>query len=297
MRTTQSEKIGGKVVTLSNPDRVLWPKDGYTKGDLVAYYRAVSKWILPYLKDRPLSLERYPGGIGKPGFFEKNAPQGLPSWVRTVALKGGGKRALVRYILCNDEATLAYVANLASIALHVWMSRVGSLDKPDFILFDLDRGSGCPLCTLATVALAVEAELRAQGMRPLPKTTGGSGLHVLVWLRGSYTYERARAFTQDIALRVQAKLPELVTLERMIAKRPRGRGYMDWVQVGRGKTVVMPFVVRARPHAPVSMPLTWQDVRRMTRLKELETAPYFAQWNITNVPKILARTGDPWEVK
>jgi bifunctional non-homologous end joining protein LigD len=297
MRQTETVKISGKAVTLSNPDRVLWPKEGYTKGDLVAYYRAVAKWILPYLKDRPLSLERYPNGVGKPGFFEKNAPQGLPAWVRTISLKGGGKRAQVRYILCNDEATLAYVANLASIALHVWMSRAGSLDKPDFILFDLDRGTGCTLRTLATVALAVEEELRTEGMRPLPKTTGGSGLHVLVWLRGNYTYDRAKAFTRAIALRVQAKVPQLVTMERMIAKRPRDRVYMDWVQVGRGKTVVMPFTVRARPYAPVSMPLTWQDVRRMTRSKEVETAPYFAQWNITDVPKILARKGDPWKTK
>jgi len=290
-----SAKIAGKALVFSNPDKVLWPGDGYTKGDLIAYYRAVSKWILPYLFGRPVSLERYPNGIHKPGFFEKNAPAGLPVWIKTIALKSGGKRASVRYIVCDNEATLAYLANLAAIALHTWMSHAGSLDRPDFILFDLDRGDGCTVKTLATVALAVAAELRRKGMRPYPKTTGGSGLHILVWLRGRHDYPRARAFAKEIALLVQERLPKLVTLERMIAKRPRGSVYMDWAQVARGKTVVMPFVVRARAKAPVSMPLTWPQVSRMLGSSELDTARYFARWNITSVPRILQRSGDPWK--
>ena len=290
-------KIGGKTLALTNLDKVLWPADGYTKGDLIEYYRSVAKWILPYLKDRPLSLERYPNGINKPGFFEKNAPQATPPWVRTISLEAGGKRQHVRYILCNDEATLAYVSNLGSIALHVWMSRAGSLDKPDFILFDLDRGERCSIKTLATVALTLAEELRAHSMRPLAKTTGGSGLHVFIWLRGGYTYERARDFTREIALRMQEKLPKLVTLERLIAKRPRDMVYMDWAQVGRGKTVVMPFVVRPRPKAPVSMPLTWAEVSRMSRSSETDPARYFARWNLGNVPAMLRRGGNPWKGK
>lgn len=289
-----SIRISGNAVSLSNPDKVLWPADGYTKGDLIDYYRGVAKWILPYLKDRPLSLERYPNGIRKPGFFEKNAPASVPPWVKTVALKSSGKREQVRYILCNDEATLAYVANLASIALHVWMSRTGSLDQPDFVLFDLDRGDGCTLGTLATVAVTVAAALHAKGLRPMVKSTGGSGLHIFVWTRG-LSYERGRKLTNEIALAVQAELPKFVTLERMIAKRGRGKVYMDWAQVGRGKTVVMPFTVRAREKAPVSMPLQWKDVERLQRSKELDTAAYFARWNIGNVPALLRRTGDPWK--
>ncbi len=290
-------RIAGRSLVLSNLDKVLWPGDGYTKGDLIAYYRSVSRWILPYLRGRPVSLERYPNGIHKPGFFEKNAPAGLPPWVKTIALKSGGKRASVRYIVCDNEATLAYLANLASIALHTWMSRAGSLDSPDFILFDLDRGDGCMVKTLATVALAVAGELRRKGMRPQVKTTGGSGLHVVVWLRGRYDFRRARAFAKEMALRVQSKLPKLVTLERMIAKRPRGRVYMDWAQVAKGKTVVMPFVVRARAKAPVSMPLTWGQVTRMLGSSELDTARYFARWNITSVLRILRRSGDPWKTR
>ena len=297
-RTARTEvKVGGKPVTLSNADRVLWPREGFTKGDLVKYYLSVAKWLLPYLKDRPVSLERYPHGIGKPGFFEKNAPSGLPPWVKTITLKGGGKREKVRYILCDHPATLAYLANLASIALHVWMSRAGSLDSPDFVLFDLDRVEGCSLKTLATVALAVRDELQSKGMRPLPKTTGGSGLHIMVWLRGSYDYARARELTHEVALRIAERLPRLVTLERLIAKRPRGTVYMDWAQIARGKTIVMPFVVRAHPGAPVSMPLTWAEVSRMSRSTVADPGRYFARWNIRNVPGMLKRGGDPWKKK
>jgi bifunctional non-homologous end joining protein LigD len=294
-RADAAARIGSRSVPLSNVDKVLWPGEGYTKGDLIAYYRSVAKWLVPYLRDRPLSLERYPNGIRKPGFFEKNAPAGLPSWVKTVTLTGSGKRARVRYILCNDEATLAYVANLGSIALHVWMSRVGSLDRPDFILFDLDRGEGCTLGTLAAVALAVRAALRRSGLQAVVKTTGGSGLHVFVWTRRRMSYEQGRDLTKEVALQVQRQLPRFVTLERMIAKRGRGKVYMDWAQVGRGKTVVMPFTVRAREKAPVSMPLGWADVRRMRNSKELDTAAYFARWNIKNVPALLRSCGNPWK--
>lgn len=284
-----------RTVTVSNPDKVLWPRDGYTKSDLIAYYQAVSKWMLPYLRKRPLTLERFPNGIAKPGFFEKNAPAGAPGWVKTITLDAGGKRARVRYLLCEDRSTLTYLANLAAITLHAWMSRVGSLDKPDFILFDLDRGDGCSVKDLATVAIAVEEELRKRRMRPLPKTSGASGLHVFAWVRRRMSYVDARAFCNEIALRVQERLPKLVTLERMVAKRPRGRVYVDWAQMARGRTVVMPFTVRPKPRAPVSMPLTWQEVKRMLRSNELDTAAYFARWNIGNVPGLLRRKGDPWK--
>jgi bifunctional non-homologous end joining protein LigD len=175
------------------------------------------------------------------------------------------------------------------------MSRAKSLEKPDFILFDLDRGDGCTVKSLATVAIAVSDELRTKVMRALPKTSGGSGLHVFAWVRGSFTYEKARAFCKDVALSVQARLPKLVTLERMVAKRPRGRVYMDWAQMARGRTVVMPFTVRAKGKAPVSMPLAWKDVKAMLRSNELDTAAYFARWNMKNVPGILRRSGDPWK--
>ncbi|HXW76929.1 MAG TPA: non-homologous end-joining DNA ligase [Candidatus Eremiobacteraceae bacterium] len=288
-------RAGAKSVTISNYDKVLWPADGYTKGDLVEYYRAVAKWLLPYIEGRPLSLERFPNGVNKPGFFEKNAPAGIPDWVETVTLESDGKRSHIRYVVCEDVPTLVYLANLAAITLHAFMSRRGSLDEPDFILFDLDRGDGCPVKSLATVAVVIADELRKRRMRALPKTSGGSGLHLFAWVRGRWSYEKARAFCNEVALAAQARLPKLVTLERSIAKRPRGRVYVDWAQMGKGRTVVMPFAVRARRGAPVSMPLPWSAVRAMLRSDELDTARYFARWNVGNVPGILRRSGDAWK--
>ena len=146
----QTLELNGRTLTLSNRDKVLWPKDGYTKGDLVAYYRAVAAFILPYLAGRPLTLERYPDGIEDQSFFEKNASRFVPSWVPTVTVKSEfGRHESVRFIVCNDEATLVYVANLAAIVLHVWTSRDGSLDVPEFLFFDLDPHDGCTLATLS----------------------------------------------------------------------------------------------------------------------------------------------------
>jgi bifunctional non-homologous end joining protein LigD len=153
--------VGSRRLSLSNLDKALWPRDGYTKGDLIDYYRSVAPVILPYLKDRPLTLQRYPDGIDGFSFFEKRLPKGIPDWVARVTTSSaeGGKK--VTYIVCNDEPTLVYVANLASILLHAWTSRVKSLDEPDFVFFDVDPGEACTLKTLATVTLGIRDALAA----------------------------------------------------------------------------------------------------------------------------------------
>lgn len=287
-------EVGGRELSLSNRDKVLWPDDGYTKGDLVDYYRAVARWIVPHLQGRPLTMERYPDGIAAQPFWEKNAPRGLPAWVETVAVPSDdGRRRTIDFIVCNDEATLVYVANLASIVLHVWTSRVGSLDRPDFVLFDLDPHF-CTLGTLGRVALHVGETVRKLGLEPLVKTTGGKGLHVVIPLVQRYAYDAAKAFAELIARRVHDELPELTTLQRTIAKRPKGTVYLDWVQVGEGKTMAAPFSVRPRPKAPVSWPLAWDEVEAMARKRAPDTAKEMARWTIENVPRLLKQGGDPW---
>lgn len=293
-RTTASITVGKRALRVSNLDKVLWPQDGYTKGDLIAYYRSVARWLLPYLKDRPLTLQRWPDGIDHQSFFEKDAPRGTPDWVKTVALPSTGKRSTVRYVVCNDEATLVFVANLAAITLHVWTSRSSSLDNPDYVLFDLDPWEGCTLKTLATVALQVRAVLEELQLAPLVKTSGGTGLHVILQLAPQYGYHTVKTFAEIVARRVAETNESLVTLERMTRKRPRGRVYIDWVQVGKGKTIVPPFVVRARPGAPVSMPLEWPAVEAMARKQARDTLHEFSRWNLQNVPGLLQKNGDPW---
>jgi bifunctional non-homologous end joining protein LigD len=298
MRVAKSEvtiaEVGGRRLQFSNREKVLWPRDGFTKGDLIDYYRAIAPFALPHLTGRPLTLERYPNGVDGEGWWEKHIPRGLPEWVRTVKVDGGPRHSDIEFIVCDDEATLAYVANLASIVLHVWYSRTPTLDIPDFILIDLDPWEGCTLATLARVALAVRDELAAIGVTPLVKTTGGSGLHVVVPLEPRYDWETAKGFSELIARRIHDVLPDHTTLERMTAKRPAGTVYLDYVQVGKGKTYVAPFSVRARDGAPVSMPIAWGEVESMRRKRAKETTAEMTRWSIANVPALVAKHGDPW---
>jgi bifunctional non-homologous end joining protein LigD len=291
-------EVGGRTLVVSNENKVLWPGDGYTKGDLIRYYRSVAEYILPHLEDRPLTLQRYPNGIEGPSFFEKNAPRGLPDWVETVPVSGSeGKSARTHYIVCNDEATLVYVANLASIVLHVWTSRVESLEVPEFLFFDLDPHDKCTLATLAKTALALKATVEEIGLAPLVKSSGGSGLHVAIPLKLEYNYEIARGFAELITRQVHRRNPETTTLQRMPAKRPLGTVYLDFVQVGRGKTMVAPYSVRARAKAPVSMTLDWSEVEAMSRKRTANPEAEFERFTLKNAGRLLAERGDLWSGK
>ncbi|MBV8727365.1 MAG: non-homologous end-joining DNA ligase [Candidatus Eremiobacteraeota bacterium] len=296
----QTATIGRRELTLSNLDKVLWPKDRYTKGDLIRYYDSVAPWLLPHLKDRPLTLQRYPDGIDGPSFFEKQAPKFTPQWVETVRIsapyKSKSSSTKIEYIVCNDEPTLVFCANLASIVLHVWYSRVESVDSPDYALFDLDPFE-CTVKTLATVALELRNTLKQIGLEPLVKTSGGSGIHVVVPLKPVYTYDAIKQFGEIVARRVGDARPKETTFERVIARRPKGTVYLDYVQVGRGKTVVPPFSVRARERAPVSMPLDWSEVEGLARKRNPNPADEFARWTMKNAVSRLKREGDLWAGK
>jgi bifunctional non-homologous end joining protein LigD len=294
-RTVTAVEVGGHGLEVSNWDKVLFPADGYTKGDLVTYYRTVAPQLLPHVAGRPLTLQRYPDGVDGPSFFEKDAPRGTPGWVHTVKLPAEyGRRGEVTYIVCDDEATLVVVANLASIVLHVWTSRVPDVDHPDLLLFDLDPGDGCGVARLARVALAFRDALAEIGLDPLVKTTGGSGLHVIVPLVPRYEYEFVKGFAELVARRINGTLPDDTTLQRATARRPAAAVYLDYVQVGRGKTLVAPYSVRARGGAPVSMPLQWPELEAMARKRGTDTEAENARFTIANVPKLLAKHGDPW---
>jgi bifunctional non-homologous end joining protein LigD len=288
--------VDGRKISLSNLDKVLWPRDGYTKGDLIAYYRSVAGWLVPHLEERPLTLQRWPDGIDAQSFFEKQAPRFKPDWIPTVSLSADQRSRKVSYMLCNDEATLTWCANLAAIVLHTWYSHVPTTDTPDYALFDLDTCEKTTTKTLATVALAFRDVLAEIGLPSLVKTSGGSGLHVVIPLKNHYGFDAVRQFAEIVARRVAAELPDLTTLERTISKRPKTSVYLDWVQVGRGKTVVPPYVVRARDKAPVSMPLDWSEVEDL-RKKRGSPEAVIAQWTIKNAKKRLETVGDLWAGK
>jgi bifunctional non-homologous end joining protein LigD len=289
-------KVGSRTLSLSNLEKVLWPRDGYTKGDLIRYYQAVAPFMLPHLRDRPLTLERYPNGIDASSFFEKQMPKGMPDWVGRVTVpKPGGRREKIDYVVCNDAPSLVYLANLAAMILHIWTSRVETLDEPDFVLFDLDPGEACTLKTMATVALGVRDLLAGIGLTPLVKTTGGYGVHLVVPLAAGYTYDAAKLFAEIVAHRTVDVLGERVTLARTIAKRSQEAVYFDYVQVGRGKTIVAPYSVRARDGAPVSMPLHWAEMETYARTRGSTTAyDTFRAFNIRTAIARLEKEGDLW---
>jgi bifunctional non-homologous end joining protein LigD len=289
-------RVGSRTLSLSNLDKILWPTDGYTKGDLIAYYQTIAPHALTHLKGRPLTLQRYPNGITGEAFFEKQMPRGTPDWVEHVTVPTTtGSRSRITFVLCNDTPTLVYLANLATIVLHVWTSRVPALEEPDFIIFDLDPGERCTLRTLATVAMSVRDLLAEIGLKTLVKTTGGYGLHVIVPLQSGYSYDTAKAFAEVVARHAAQELGENVTLQRSIAKRPQNAVYLDYVQVGLGKTIVAPYSVRARDAAPVSTPLHWAEVEAFAR-RRATTAPAdeFAKYTIRTTPKRVEREGDLW---
>lgn len=285
-------------MAVSNLDKVLFPRDGYTKGDLITYYQTVAPWLLSHLRDNPLTLQRYPDGVDAQSFFEKHLPRGLPEWVPRVEITSPeGQRAKTMYMLCNDEPTLVYVANLAAIVLHVWTSRVSTLEEPEFVFFDLDPGERCSMKTLAKTAIGMRDMLRDVGLVTLVKSSGGTGLHVVVPLAPGYDYDAAKLFAQAAAVQLASRMPDHATLDRALKTRDPALVYLDYLQVGRGKTIVSPYSLRARDGAPGSTPLDWSEVETLARKRSGSPAELFAYFNIRSIPKRLHELGDLWAGK
>ncbi len=245
-------------VAISHPRKIFWPDDGYTKSDLVAYYDAVSPWLLPYLVDRPVVLTRYPDGIAGKSFYQKDAPDFIPSWVRTAHIWASEVKRDIDYFVIDDRHTLRYVVNLGAIPLHLWGSRVGSLERPDWLILDLDP-KGAPFTDVVKVARALHRILEALRLPSYVKTSGATGLHILLPLGARYTYDETRTFAQLLAtLGVEAE-PDISTIVRPLRERG-GKVYIDYLQNGQGQTIVAPCSVRPLPGAPVSCPLRWGEV-------------------------------------
>src|SRR5947209_3654761 len=247
-----------KEVKFSNLDKVFWPDDGYTKGDLIDYYRAISPWLSPYLKDRPVVMTRYPDGITGKSFFQKDAPAFAPAWLRTERMWSEDTQREIDYFVCDDLESLLYLANLGTIPLHVWGSRTTSLEQPDWCILDLDPKEA-PFTHVVTVAKAVKRLCDEIELLCFIKTSGSTGLHVLLPLGRQCTYEQSRQLGGLLARVIAAELPEIATVTRQVGKRG-ARVYLDYVQNGHGRLLVAPFSVRPLPGAPVSMPLAWSEV-------------------------------------
>jgi bifunctional non-homologous end joining protein LigD len=271
-----------RVVKLTNLKKVFWPAEGYTKGDMVAYYERVAPLLLPYLRDRPIVLTRYPDGITGKSFFQKDAPEFAPAWVRTERVYSKDAEREIDYFVVDDVASLRYVANSASIPLHLWASRLGTLERPDWLVLDLDP-KGAPFTDVVKVARALHRILDDLELPSYPKTSGATGLHILLPLGAHYTYEQVRTFARLLAvLGVEAE-PEISTIARPLRARG-GKVYIDFGQNGHGQTIVAPFSLRPLPGAPASCPLLWSEVT--ARLDP-------ARFSMTTLPKRFDKMADP----
>jgi len=268
--------VEGHNLKFTNLDKLFYPRDGYRKRDLINYYDAVAPLILPYLKDRPLSLKRYPNGIEKPFFFQKQIAESFPKWLHTKVADG------IEYVIGGDRATLLYLVNLGCIDHNPWMSRVGSLEYPDYLLIDLDPHE-CGYDKIVEAALWARARLDKIELESYPKTTGGDGMHIFVPLEPRYTYEQVRTFAQGLGALGAAERPDLFTTPRTVSRREKGKVYFDWQQIAEGKTISAPYVLRAYSGAPVATPLAWSEVTPRLRPE---------QFHMGNVLDRFARMGD-----
>ena len=271
-----SSRPAAPTLELSRLDKVFWPVEGYTKGDLLAYYEAAWPWLGTYLRDRPVVLTRYPDGIEGKSFYQKNAPGFTPEWAEHLDIEG------TDYFVCNDVRTLLYVINSGAIPLHVWSSRVQTLEKPDWLILDLDP-KGAPFTDVVKIARTARRLLRDLGVDPYVKTSGQDGLHLLLPLGAQIDHGDAKTLGEILARSICAELPDIATVTRPVAQRG-GKVYVDYLQNGRGKLIASPLSVRPRPEAPVSMPLPWTKVT--ARLDP-------ARFTMKSAVRLLEKSGDP----
>ncbi|HSJ65345.1 MAG TPA: DNA ligase D [Gemmatimonadaceae bacterium] len=247
-----------RTIAFSNLTKTYWPAEGYTKGDLIEYYRAIAPWLLPYLRDRPLVMTRFPDGIDGKSFYQKDAPEFAPSWIRTVPVWSEDTQREIRYFVCDDVESLLYVANLGSIPLHIWASRVGSLELPDWCVIDLDPKEA-PFSDVIRTAQVLHRICESIGLPDFVKTTGKTGLHILLPLGRRITYAQSRTLGELLARLVLRELGDVATITRHVSRRG-DKVYLDYLQNRHGQTIVAPFSVRPLPGATVSMPLVWDEV-------------------------------------
>lgn len=278
-------KKDGFEISLTNLDKLYWPVEKITKGQMIQYYDRIANYILPYLKDRPISMHRFPNGIEQKSFFQKDVdPSNIPQWVKTSSIYAESTGKHIDYLLINNEASLLYVANLGSIEINPWLSTIQQLENPDFAVLDLDP-NGADFKEVVAVALSAKQLFEKIGVKPFIKTSGSTGLHIFIYVDGKYPYELVRDFVQLIAEIIHEQHPETTSLIRDPKKR-KGLIYLDYLQNKKGQTIVAPYAVRPKPAATVSAPLQWKEVTAKLKISD---------YHIFNMPMRLKELGDIWK--
>ncbi len=274
--------LDGERVSLTSLDRIYWPDEKITKFELLSYYLQVSAHILPFLKNRPAILQRWPRGIKAPMFFQQDL-ESAPSFIKTIRLTNQKGREL-DYAVYTTTASLLHFVNLGSIEQHPWHSTTAKLDKPDWLAIDLDPKKA-PWENVLQVALIGKQVCDEIGLKAFPKTSGSSGIHIYLPLTPANDYAKVAEFSRLLASEIAQRAPKIATVERSIDKRKRDQVYVDWMQNARGKSLAAVFTARAKPGATVSMPLSW---------KQIEQGVKISDFTVKNVPALLKKNGDAW---
>jgi bifunctional non-homologous end joining protein LigD len=282
VKKEETIKAGTYSVTVTNRHKIFWPEQGYTKGDVIEYYEKMADYILPYIKNRPLSLKRNPNGIRDEGFFHKDAGENAPDYVDVFTVKSESNGKMIDYIVCNNKATLLYLANLGCIEINPWNSTTKKIDSPTWMVIDIDPSSKNTFEQVVDTALATREVLKRAGVDAYCKTSGSSGLHVYVPMKNKYDYNTVKDFAHIIASLVQEQLPETTTLERSLSKRGP-RIYIDWLQNRTGQTLASVYSLRPVAAASVSTPLEWKEVNHKL---------HPSQFTIENIFERLKKKGD-----
>jgi len=247
-------------LTFTHPGKLYWPKEKISKRDLLNYYHAVTPYMLPYLEDRPQSLNRHPNGIGAPGFYQKNVGDKIPDWLSTYNYESESAEKTIRFLVCKDEASLLYMVSLGCIEINPWHSRVGSPEQPDWCVIDLDP-DGNSYDEVVEAAKVTKQVLDSIKVPAYCKTSGATGMHICIPLGARYSYDQSRMLAQLVVTLVHEQLPSFTSLERTPAKR-KGKIYLDYLQNRSIQTIAAPYSVRPRPGATVSAPLHWEEVKK-----------------------------------
>ena len=282
---TVTIELDGKRLRLSNLNKVYFPESGYSKRNLLAYYYRMADFILPFLRDRALVLRRYPDGIKGQAFFQKDVREGLPEWFKTVPVDSEHRGEVIQFATASDRASLLFLTGLGCIDHNPWSNRYDDLDHPDYFFFDLDPSDSTEFSVVVTIAKALHEKLEELRLASFLKTSGATGMHIYLPVEPIYTYEQLRTFGEIITRTVTAEHPNLVTSERIVAKRPAGRVLIDVQQNAHGRPLAAAYSVRAFPQAPVSVPLLPRELRPSLRPETLNIKTVFAR---------LKEKGDLW---
>jgi bifunctional non-homologous end joining protein LigD len=287
---SQTIEVEGKRLKLTNLEKVLYPETGFTKGQVIDYYARIAPFLIPQLAGRPLTLKRYPEGVDQEFFFEKNATQYRPEWVKTAPIWSEGNRRTVNYLLADDLPTLLWIANLASIELHPSLSLAPKIEQPTVIAFDLDPGPPANIVECCQVAVWLRDIFEHLGLRSFPKTSGSKGLQIYVPMNTPTTYEATKPFAHALAGLLEDEHPELV-LSDMNKQRRAKKVFVDWSQNDQHKTTIAVYSLRARPHPTVSTPVSWEEVEAALKKKDANLLVFEAH----QVLERTAKKGDLFE--